>query len=249
MEEILTDRTKIVGQIYVITNMLTEKVYVGQTVSHRKNRGKYRPFGYMGRFKDHISEALCNTKKKQCWYLNNAIRKDGKDVWKIELIQNCPVEQLDEREQHYIREYNSLFPNGYNLTSGGKTTNTIAHEFTEQTSIPRKRGGCSYRSEETRITISKRLQEFGNNVEVKQTRSQNAKQQHMLRKLEVFKNVTIDPTNLSQYITLRKNCVIVRKDTSIVRFAGKHDTQTQLVERAYEFLQTLATLPNCSGNP
>ena len=28
----------------------------------------------LGRFKDHISEAKCNTKKNQCWYLNNAIR-------------------------------------------------------------------------------------------------------------------------------------------------------------------------------
>ena len=74
MNEILNDSSNVLGHIYVITNLITKKQYVGQTVSHRKNRNKYRPFGFEGRFKDHISEALCNTKKKQCNYLNNSIR-------------------------------------------------------------------------------------------------------------------------------------------------------------------------------
>jgi hypothetical protein len=250
MNEILMDKKEIVGQIYIIKNTLSSKHYVGQTVSHRKNRGKYRPFGYIGRLNDHISEAICNTKKKQCWYLNNAIRKDGKDVWKVELLEVCTVKKLDEREQHYIREYGSIFPNGYNLTLGGKTVQTIAHEFSEPTATPRqKRGGCVFRSQSTRNAMSARSKEFSNTVEVKQLRSQHAKQQHNARKLKIFKGVIIDPTNLQQYITQRKNCVVVRKDHSIVRFAGKHETQGQLMERALEFLTTLATLPNCSGNP
>ena len=69
MDEILDDNSKVIGHIYLITCTETNKYYVGQTLSHRKNRNKYRPFGYQGRFKDHISEALCNTKKKQCTYL------------------------------------------------------------------------------------------------------------------------------------------------------------------------------------
>ena len=63
MNEILNDNSQVVGHIYLITNIQTNKQYVGQTLSHRKNKTKYRPFGYQGRFKDHISEAVCNTKK------------------------------------------------------------------------------------------------------------------------------------------------------------------------------------------
>ena len=66
MTDILLDNSNVVGHIYKITNIKTNKIYIGQTLSHRKNRGKYRPFGYEGRFKDHLSEALCNSKKKQC---------------------------------------------------------------------------------------------------------------------------------------------------------------------------------------
>ena len=82
MNEILIDNTQVKGHIYVITNISTNKQYVGKTLSHRKNHNKYRPFGYIGRFKDHISEALCNTKKKQCNYLNNSIRQYGKDQFR-----------------------------------------------------------------------------------------------------------------------------------------------------------------------
>lgn len=40
----------------------------------------------MGRFYDHISEAINNTKNKQCMYLNNAIRKYGKDNFTCKLL-------------------------------------------------------------------------------------------------------------------------------------------------------------------
>ena len=66
MNNILTidEKDKIIGHIYKITNIIEQKHYIGQTRSHRLNKGKYRPFGYYGRFKDHISEAINNTKKK-----------------------------------------------------------------------------------------------------------------------------------------------------------------------------------------
>jgi hypothetical protein len=84
--KLLETNRGVTGHIYRITNTQTNKIYIGQTLSHRKNRGKYRPFGYMGRFYDHSSEALCNTKKKQCTYLNNAIRMYGKDAFHCELL-------------------------------------------------------------------------------------------------------------------------------------------------------------------
>ena len=122
--KILDSNECVFGIIYVMTNTHNCTKYVGQTVSHRKNKAKYRPFGEIGRFKDHISEALNNTKKKQCSYLNHAIRKYGSDAFSVTTLETCTLSALNEREQYYIKEKNTLFPNGYNLTKGGKT----AHE-------------------------------------------------------------------------------------------------------------------------
>jgi hypothetical protein len=61
MENILPldEFSKIKGEIYKIVNKTNNKIYIGQTRTHRKNKNKYRIFGYTSRFKDHI-----NTKKK-----------------------------------------------------------------------------------------------------------------------------------------------------------------------------------------
>lgn len=108
----------LVGQIYRIKNLENGKRYIGQTRNYFINHGKYRSFGYEKRFKDHISEALNNVKKKQCYKLNCAIRKYGKEKFHVKLIRTCPVEKLDEYEIKYIKKYDS-YKNGYNLTKGG----------------------------------------------------------------------------------------------------------------------------------
>ena len=66
-----------------------------------------------------MSEAF-STKTKQCHYLNNSIRKHGKDNFKVELLCNCPMEDADRIETEEILKYNSLFPSGYNLRTGGQ---------------------------------------------------------------------------------------------------------------------------------
>ena len=105
--------------IYKIVNQSNDKIYVGQAVSHILNHKRYRPYGYEGRFRCHISEAF-STKKNQSHYLNNAIRKYGVDEFVVELLESCEINCADEREIHYIKELNSLYPNGYNLKNGGR---------------------------------------------------------------------------------------------------------------------------------
>jgi group I intron endonuclease len=87
-------------------------------VSHILNHKRYRPYGHEGRFRCHISEAF-STKKNQSHYLNNAIRKYGVADFVVELIEYCEIDKSDERESYYIKELNSLYPNGYNLKNGG----------------------------------------------------------------------------------------------------------------------------------
>lgn len=157
----LEDHHNVGGQIYMITNKQNNMKYIGQTVTHRKNKRKYRPFGYIGRFKDHISEAVNNTKKKQCTFLNNAIRKYGKDAFIVELIEEISPDKLDDSEIKHINKHNTLYPNGYNLTSGGKSGCTIKSIIKDPINLTKnKRGrGFGYKhSEETKEKMRNRLQ-------------------------------------------------------------------------------------------
>jgi hypothetical protein len=259
MDKILTDSTQVVGHIYIITNTATKKCYVGQTLSHRKNRNKYRPFGYQGRFKDHISEALCNTKKKQCNYLNNAIRQYGKEHFKVELIIECSNDDLDIMEQKYIKECNTLYPNGYNLTKGGKVFREINPEIesTNPTNIPKKRGGCKSRSLETRAKMTESLKKVLGTPEERQKQMIRSQQQHNKNKLDLFKGINIDLNNLDQYISIinkkdGSKFIRIRIDGKQTSFVGKYESIEELREKAITFIKSVnnsATLPNCSGTP
>lgn len=259
MNEILSDNSQVVGHIYLITNTTTKKCYVGQTVSHRKNRNKYRPFGYQGRFKDHISEALCNTKKKQCTYLNNSIRQYGKEAFTVELITECSKDELDIMEELYIKQYNTLYPNGYNLTKGGKVFKEIHTDIepTIPTNIPGKRGGCTNRTSETRAKMSESIKKVFGTSEARKEQMLRSQTQHSNIKLNKFKGINIDLNNLDQYIKTRtskdgtKYIKVIVGDTKTT-FVGKYETLDILRDRAKEFLKSVnnsATLPNCSGNP
>ena len=116
--EILDEPAQRYCEIYKITNLTTGKIYVGQAVSHILNHKRYRPYGREGRFKCHISEAF-STKKNQSHYLNNAIRKYGVADFVVDLIEYCEINEANDKEIHYIKHYNSLFPCGYNLKNGG----------------------------------------------------------------------------------------------------------------------------------
>ena len=97
------------GKIYKITNDINSKVYIGQTIQDVKNR-----------FHNHCSKDDHNENMA----IKRAIRKYGKEHFKIEIIEdNILKKNLDEREIYWIAYYksnNSKF--GYNLTKGGNST-------------------------------------------------------------------------------------------------------------------------------
>ncbi len=100
------------GQIYCLISPSGKK-YIGQCVCFTSSGKKH---GYINRWKQHIRDA---TKGKDfCRLLNNAIRKYNPSLFKIELLEECIINDLDNRENYYITIHNSMVPNGYNLTSG-----------------------------------------------------------------------------------------------------------------------------------
>lgn len=104
------------GEIYSAKCIQTNKFYIGKAVSFLSSGVKR---GSRQRWKDHISEAINNNSKSQCTYLNNAIRKYGPESFEIEVIFTTTDEsELNELEINFIKEYDSIAPNGYNLTHG-----------------------------------------------------------------------------------------------------------------------------------
>ena len=131
-KKILDTPTERYCEIYKITYLTTSKKYIGQAVSHILNNNKYKPHGHQGRFRQHISEAF-SKKKNQCHYLNNAIRKYGVEDFDVELIEYCDINKVDEREKYYIKKFNTLFPNGFNLKNGG--SNVFTHTDESKTGV------------------------------------------------------------------------------------------------------------------
>lgn len=90
--------------IYKITNKINGKIYIGQT----NNSLEYR-------WKQH-----CAPYSKTNSYLYNSVKCHGKEVFETKIIARCNnQEEMDHRETYYIRLFNTLVPNGYNLRSGG----------------------------------------------------------------------------------------------------------------------------------
>lgn len=91
--------------IYKITNTINGKIYIGQTIQPDK------------RWTQHKTNAATNSPKMIISY---AIKKYGSDVFEFEVIAGCKTwDDANEIETLLVSQYNSLVPNGYNVSLGG----------------------------------------------------------------------------------------------------------------------------------
>lgn len=102
------------GQIYCIKNHVNDMCYVGQTYTLRKAGKYWRSFGYERRFQEHLSY----TGTKKASMLGRAMVELGIDKFYVELLEECDITNIDDRERHWIDELNTLHPNGYNVLYG-----------------------------------------------------------------------------------------------------------------------------------
>ncbi len=96
------------GVIYLITNNINGKVYIGQTTSDIPK----------SRWNGHI---YCARHNVATYYFGNAIKKYGADNFTFEIIKNCTdQEDLNYWEKYYIDYYDSRNrKKGYNTKEGG----------------------------------------------------------------------------------------------------------------------------------
>lgn len=99
--------------IYKITNLINGKIYIGQTV--RK-----------------LSTRISNHKCYNGSLISNAFKKYGDENFSIEIIDRASSKnELDTKEIYWIERYNSIAPNGYNITKGGG--GTIGYKLSDET--------------------------------------------------------------------------------------------------------------------
>lgn len=100
--------------IYCYTNLINNKKYIGQTNNLKR------------RIKQHKDDSFTNyNEARYNQLIHQAIRKYGLDNFKIDILEDSiPIELIDKKEKYYIREYNTMVPNGYNLTEGGMANKT-----------------------------------------------------------------------------------------------------------------------------
>jgi len=99
--------------IYQAMNMITGMSYIGQTTRSLKERKSA-----------HLKRAISSNLK-----FYNAIKKYGEDKFSWTILKQCKTrEELNFQEEFYINYYNTMTPNGYNLTKGGNGSLGLKHK-------------------------------------------------------------------------------------------------------------------------
>lgn len=116
------------GEIYLVTNKINDKKYVGQT----KNTTLFR-------WKQHIQSAKTG---KYSNALDNAIRKYGADAFEVKrILKSIPESDLDRLECIWIKKFNSQRPAGYNITFGGGGVRGFRHSQATKAKLSKQNKG------------------------------------------------------------------------------------------------------------
>tara|TARA_Y100000389_G_C17322838_1_gene443972 strand:+ start:113 stop:814 length:702 start_codon:yes stop_codon:yes gene_type:complete len=227
------------GDIYIITTKYSEKKYIGQAV-HLLSNGK--KWGASGRWKNHIIKALNykeNVYKSSCRALDNAIRKYGVDNFTVDILKVCEEKDLNYWEEFYIKEYNTLYPNGYNLTTGGASHRKSDNTKKLMSEIMKIKGGHS-QTEETKQKISNSLK---NNKEWRKKHLENNKKKIGIPQKKQPRKNPID-NNLPKYISSKqRNNIVVGyvvhlPKTKTKSFTHSKFTMEEKLNQAIEYINS-----------
>ncbi len=105
--------------IYCIKNKITNKSYIGESKKKDVN----------WRWSEHKKNIKNN---KGCPALRDAVIKYGIENFEFSVIIVCFDDDRFIYEKEYIKKYNTVVPNGYNITNGGEGGGFQGKKHTEQ---------------------------------------------------------------------------------------------------------------------
>lgn len=99
--------------IYKITNKINSKSYIGQSIDIER------------RWRSHKTEPFNPNASQYNTIFYKAIRKYGINNFSFEILEECAIEELDQKEKYWINYYSTYIQNkdaqGYNMTDGGQS--------------------------------------------------------------------------------------------------------------------------------
>ena len=186
--------------IYKSTNKITGKVYIGQT-THSLDK----------RIKSHIKESKIESNRP----FMLSIKKYGIDNFVFEIIDSSDnLNELNDKEIYWIDFYNSVSPNGYNVTGGGQGDKTIG---TKELGKRISEGLKNSEKWQTLLNddeyLKKREEKFINSAKGKKFSSEHKEKIWEKNKERILK------FNKST----SKKWIVVDKDNNIIRITGKEE--------------------------
>lgn len=199
--------------VYIATNKINGKKYIGYTTGTLHER-----------IKNHIRKANDKNQKAYNYFFQRAIRKYSINnfIWEVLCVCN-DKEECCQKEKEYIKEYNCIAPNGYNLTEGGD-------------------GGlpCTITRLKISSTVKKLHKEFPDKFDrmltmTKESRSNQAKKAWVTKKLKGYKSIsgfklsddakqkmsiTKNNKNKCGWININTNEIVYKSLTDMSKFTG-----------------------------
>ncbi len=231
------------GDIYKITNIVNNKIYIGQTLKFSSTGKK---MGYEKRFKTHLNNSL-NKKTNGCPLLERAFRKYGYNNFQIQLLKECSIIELNDYETYYIQFFNSTTPFGYNLLSGGG--NGRKHSIVSREKMSKTRKGKVHK-ECTKDKIS--AAHTGKNITEKTrkslsfSRKKNSKDDYPQEIKNALKELNLE--FLPMYIVfsfdkrptrMTYNIIVRSPNNPSKKFASKYLPITIKIKKAIDYLNTI----------
>ena len=190
------------GFIYIIRNIVNNKVYIGQT-----------KVSVTTRWQEHLRHAKYGDQ-----VINRAMRKYGIDKFYVETLEICNIDVIDYREMYYIDLYDSTNKSkGYNVSIGGKTPKFKRKALNISTLVDLyKNQGFSLQEiankfEVTRYIITTELRNAG--VEINERYREEEKfskinKETLIKALQEYKSLRKAAKSLNMnYTTFRKACI------------------------------------------
>ena len=125
------------GVVYLITNTVNGKQYVGQTT-----------VGIAARWERHVKSSRAAKRDQP---ISAAIRRYGRNAFEVVALQECNQESLNAAELAEVDRLDTFAPNGYNLRAGGGGKGRLAPELRARLSRDFPRNSASGSGWHTRV--------------------------------------------------------------------------------------------------
>lgn len=202
--------------IYKVKNKINSKTYIGQTIQ-----------GLDKRIGQHLKESKNDKNNKP---FLNAIKKYGIENFEWTIIDKAlNFDELDKKEIYWIKIYDSLTPNGYNILGGGQKNRILSEESTKRISEGLKKSEKWQKilnSEEHKKKIRVNFIEHNKGKKFSEEHKNKIRQKNGPRLIEQNKNKA-------------KNWILVDYQNNVLRIKSLEDFCEQNDLKIHFFVNTL----------